>query len=39
VEQLAKLQYLNNVELRSVEDATEAGFRVKKFNIDGSVGL
>jgi Tfp pilus assembly protein PilN len=39
VEHLAKLQYLSNVELRSVEDITEAGFPVKKFSIDGSVGL
>jgi Tfp pilus assembly protein PilN len=39
VERLSKLQYLSNVELRSVEDVTEAGFPVKKFNIDGNVGL
>ncbi len=39
VEHLSKLQYLTNVELKSVEDTTEAGIAVKKFNIDGSIGL
>lgn len=39
VEQLSKLQYLSNVELRSVEDTTEAGFPVKKFSVDGNVSL
>jgi type IV pilus assembly protein PilN len=37
VERLSKLPYLKDVELRSVEDASEGGITVKKFSIDGSV--
>jgi type IV pilus assembly protein PilN len=39
VERLAKLPYLKNVELRSVEDVNEGGITVKKFVLDGSVSL
>lgn len=37
VERLAKLPYMKNVELRSVEDVNEAGILVKKFIVEGSV--
>jgi type IV pilus assembly protein PilN len=37
IERLSKLPYIKDLELRSVEDATEGGITVKKFTIDGSV--
>jgi type IV pilus assembly protein PilN len=37
VERLSKLPYVKDLELRSVEDASEGGITVKKFAIDGSV--
>ena len=39
VDHLAKLPYLKNLELRSVEDVSEGGMTVKKFVVDGSVSL
>jgi Tfp pilus assembly protein PilN len=39
VERLAKLPYLKDMELRSVEDVAEGGITVKKFVVDGSVSL
>ncbi|OPY66520.1 MAG: Fimbrial assembly protein (PilN) [Syntrophorhabdaceae bacterium PtaU1.Bin034] len=38
VDNLAKLPYLKNVELKSVEDITEAGVQAKKFVVEGGVG-
>lgn len=37
VERLAKVPYLKNVELRSVEDSTEDGMTVKKFTLNGEI--
>lgn len=39
VDRLTKLPYVKNLELRSVEDVSEGGITVKKFVVDGSVGL
>jgi len=39
VERLAKLPYLKDMELKSVEDVAEGGITVKKFVVDGSVSL
>jgi type IV pilus assembly protein PilN len=39
VDHLAKLPYLKNLELRSVEDVSEGAITVKKFVVDGSVSL
>jgi Tfp pilus assembly protein PilN len=39
VEKLAKIPYAKNVELKSVEDVTEEGVVVKKFLVQGNVGL
>lgn len=37
VENLAKLPYMKNIELKSVEDITEANMTVKRFIVTGSV--
>ncbi len=37
IERLSKLPYMRNVELKSVEDATEGNVTVKKFIVQGSV--
>ena len=39
VERLAKIPYAKEVELRTVEDVTEEGVLVKKFLVQGSLGL
>jgi len=39
VERLAKIPYAKEVELRMVEDVTEEGVLVKKFLVQGSLGL
>ena len=39
VEKLAKIPYAKNVELKSVEDVTEEGVVVKKFLVQGNMGL
>jgi type IV pilus assembly protein PilN len=39
VERLSKLPYFTNVELKSVEDVTEAEMTVKKFRVEGGVAL
>lgn len=37
VERLAKVSYVRNVELKSVEDSTEDGMTVKKFMLNGEI--
>jgi type IV pilus assembly protein PilN len=39
VEGLSKLPYMKDVELKSVEDVTDAGTTVKKFLVEGNVTL
>ncbi len=39
VERLAKIPYAKDVELKTVEDVTEEGVLVKKFVVQGSLGL
>jgi Tfp pilus assembly protein PilN len=39
VEKLAKIPYAKNVELKSVEDVTDEGVLVKKFLVQGNMGL
>ncbi len=39
VEKLAKIPYAKNVELKSVEDVTDEGMVVKKFLVQGNMGL
>ena len=39
VERLSKIPYAKEVELKSVEDVTEEGIVVKKFLVQGSLGL
>ncbi len=39
VENLAKIPYAKNVELKSVEDVTDEGVVVKKFVVQGNMGL
>lgn len=39
VEALSKIPYIKNVELKSVEDATEEGVVIKKFVISGEIVL
>jgi Tfp pilus assembly protein PilN len=39
VESLSKVPYLNGVELKSVEDATEEGLVLKKFIIQGNISI
>ena len=39
VEKLAKIPYARNVELKSVEDVTDEGMVVKKFLVQGNMGL
>jgi type IV pilus assembly protein PilN len=36
-ERLAKIPYIRNVELKSVEDSTEDGITVKKFTLNGEI--
>jgi type IV pilus assembly protein PilN len=37
LERLAKVPYVRNVELKSVEDSTEDGMTVKKFTVNGEI--
>jgi type IV pilus assembly protein PilN len=39
VERLSKIPYAKEVELKSVEDVTEEGMVIKKFLVQGSLGL
>jgi type IV pilus assembly protein PilN len=39
VERLSKIPYAKDVELKSVEDVTEEGMVIKKFLVQGSLGL
>jgi Tfp pilus assembly protein PilN len=39
MESLSKIPYITNVELRTVEDASEEGLTLKKFVIHGNMGL
>jgi type IV pilus assembly protein PilN len=39
VESMGKIPYYRNVELKTIEDATEEGVVVKKFIVQGNVGL
>ena len=39
VERLSKTPYYRNVELKNIEDVTEEGVVVKKFIVQGGVGL
>jgi len=39
IESLSKVPYLNGIELKSVEDATEQGLVLKKFIIQGNISI